>query len=40
MLQNYKTGLSECETGYNFTGLRETPNCKAELQQLLIIAFC
>lgn len=29
MLQNYKTGLCECETGYNFTWLRETPNCKA-----------
>lgn len=27
MLQNYKTGLCECETGYNFTRLRET--CKA-----------
>lgn len=29
MLQNYKTGLSECETGYNFTRLRETHSCKA-----------
>lgn len=29
MLQNYKTGLSECETGYNFAQLSETQNYKA-----------